>query len=227
MIHVNDPGFNEHLFRENFNMHTFHQPPVQHDREPGRGAEASGDGRLTSSCSRTLCAFAGIARPDQLDRAVFRVLELDQLIPEEVKRDNIRLDPTKVTVDISSCGYTVEDLQRELFDRYNIQVEKIHVQYADPAADDRHHTQQGFAAVRRADAYRARGPLAAPPVPVPGNPGFHAPSLPAARRLLLRRGAGAPGRRERQHQAGPASIGRAPTRSSLIPRASPCSSPGR
>src|SRR5258708_9395769 len=22
MIHVNDPGFNEHLFRENFNMHT-------------------------------------------------------------------------------------------------------------------------------------------------------------------------------------------------------------
>jgi arginine decarboxylase len=29
-----------------------------------------------------------------------------------------------VTVDISSSGYTVEELQRELFDRYNIQVEK-------------------------------------------------------------------------------------------------------
>src|SRR2546423_8409101 len=55
---------------------------------------------------------------------VFRVLELDDLLPEEVRNDGIRLDPTKVTVDISKCGYTVEDLQRELFDRYNIQVEK-------------------------------------------------------------------------------------------------------
>jgi arginine decarboxylase len=52
------------------------------------------------------------------------VLALEDLLPEEIKRDNIRLDPTKVTVDISSCGYAVEDLQRELFDRYNIQVEK-------------------------------------------------------------------------------------------------------
>ena len=31
---------------------------------------------------------------------------------------------TKVTVDISRCGFTVEDLIRELFERYNIQVEK-------------------------------------------------------------------------------------------------------
>jgi arginine decarboxylase len=41
-----------------------------------------------------------------------------------VKQDGIKLDPTKVTVDISTCGYTVEDLQRELFTRFNIQVEK-------------------------------------------------------------------------------------------------------
>jgi arginine decarboxylase len=41
-----------------------------------------------------------------------------------VKNDGIRLDPTKVTIDISGCGYTVEDLQKELFERYNIQVEK-------------------------------------------------------------------------------------------------------
>jgi arginine decarboxylase len=55
---------------------------------------------------------------------VFRVLELDDLLPDEVKNDNIQLDPTKVTVDISRCGYTVEELQNELFERYNIQVEK-------------------------------------------------------------------------------------------------------
>jgi arginine decarboxylase len=29
-----------------------------------------------------------------------------------------------VTVDISGCGYTVDELQKELFDRYNIQIEK-------------------------------------------------------------------------------------------------------
>jgi arginine decarboxylase len=55
---------------------------------------------------------------------VFRVLELEDLLPPQVREDGIRLDPTKVTIDISGCGYTVEDLQQELFERYNIQVEK-------------------------------------------------------------------------------------------------------
>src|SRR5436190_12808328 len=73
--------------------------------------------------SRTL-ALSQELRAQINSTGVFRVLELDQLLPEEVRRDNILLDPTKVTVDISTCGYTVEDLQRELFDRYNIQVEK-------------------------------------------------------------------------------------------------------
>src|SRR5262249_31332488 len=73
--------------------------------------------------SRTL-ALAKELRDQINSTGVFRVLELGDLLPEQVKHDNIRLDPTKVTVEISSCGYTVEDLQRELFDRYNIQVEK-------------------------------------------------------------------------------------------------------
>ncbi len=63
MIHVNDPGFNEHLFRENFNMHTSTSPQ-----------------------------YSMIASLD-------------------VARKQAVMD-------------TVEDLQRELFDRYNIQVEK-------------------------------------------------------------------------------------------------------
>jgi arginine decarboxylase len=55
---------------------------------------------------------------------VFRVLELADLLPEGVRHDGILLDPTKVTIDISGCGYTVDDLQKLLFERYNIQVEK-------------------------------------------------------------------------------------------------------
>src|SRR2546422_1143212 len=122
MIHINDPGFREHLFRENFNMHT--------STSPQYGLIASLDVARKQAVmegykllSRTL-ALSRELRAQINSTGVFRVLELDQLLPEEVRRDNIRLDQTKVTVDISTCGYTVEDLQRELFDRYNIQVEK-------------------------------------------------------------------------------------------------------
>ena len=122
MIHVNDPGFNEHLFRENFNMHTSTSPQYSMiaSLDVGRKQAVMEGYKLLS---RTL-ALSRELRAQINSTGVFRVLELDALLPEEVKRDNIRLDPTKVTVDISSCGYTVEDLQRELFDRYNIQVEK-------------------------------------------------------------------------------------------------------
>ncbi|HEY6240513.1 MAG TPA: aminotransferase class I/II-fold pyridoxal phosphate-dependent enzyme [Burkholderiales bacterium] len=122
MIHVNDPGFNEHLFRENFNMHTSTSPQYSMiaSLDVARKQAVMEGYKLLS---RTL-VLAQELRAQINSTGVFRVLELDQLLPEEVKRDNIRLDPTKVTVDISSCGYTVEDLQRELFDRYNIQVEK-------------------------------------------------------------------------------------------------------
>jgi len=122
MIHVNDPGFNEHLFRENFNMHTSTSPQYSMiaSLDLARKQAVMEGYKLLS---RTL-ALAQELRAQINSTGVFRVLELEDLLPEGVKRDNIRLDPTKVTVDISSCGYTVEDLQRELFDRYNIQVEK-------------------------------------------------------------------------------------------------------
>ncbi|HEX4798893.1 MAG TPA: aminotransferase class I/II-fold pyridoxal phosphate-dependent enzyme [Burkholderiales bacterium] len=122
MIHVNDPGFNEHLFRENFNMHTSTSPQYSMiaSLDLARKQAVMEGYKLLS---RTL-ALAQELRAQINSTGVFRVLELEDLLPEGVKRDDIRLDPTKVTVDISSCGYTVEDLQRELFDRYNIQVEK-------------------------------------------------------------------------------------------------------
>jgi arginine decarboxylase len=54
----------------------------------------------------------------------FRVLELADLLPEEVRQDGILLDPTKLTVDISASGYSADELQHELFEHFNIQVEK-------------------------------------------------------------------------------------------------------
>jgi arginine decarboxylase len=122
MIHVNDPGFREHLFRENFNMHT--------STSPQYGLIASLDVARKQAVmegfkllSRTLELTAEVKKLVNSTK-VFRVLELDDLLPEEVRHDGIRLDPTKVTIDISGCGYTVDDLQKLLFERYNIQTEK-------------------------------------------------------------------------------------------------------
>ncbi|MGB8434693.1 MAG: aminotransferase class I/II-fold pyridoxal phosphate-dependent enzyme [Burkholderiales bacterium] len=122
MIHVNDPTFNEHIFRENFNMHTSTSPQYAMiaSLDVARKQMMMEGYKLLS---RTL-SLATELRAQINSTDVFRVLELDELLPEEVKDDGIRLDPTKATVDISRCGYTVEDLQRELFTRFNIQVEK-------------------------------------------------------------------------------------------------------
>src|SRR5256885_1821986 len=122
MIHINDPGFREHLFRENFNMHT--------STSPQYGLIASLDVARKQAMmegykllSRTL-ELASEVRNLINSTRVFRVLELDDLLPDEVRHDGIRLDPTKVTIAISACGYTVADLQKLLFERSTIQVEK-------------------------------------------------------------------------------------------------------
>jgi arginine decarboxylase len=122
MIHVNDAGFNEHIFRENFNMHTSTSPQYAMiaSLDVARKQMVMEGYKLLT---RTL-HLAKELRTQISSTGVFRVLELDELLPDDVRDDGIRLDPTKVTVDISSCGYTVEELQRQLFERYNIQVEK-------------------------------------------------------------------------------------------------------
>lgn len=122
MIHVNDPDFNEHIFRENFNMHTSTSPQYSMiaSLDVARKQAITEGYKLLR---RTL-HLARELRAQINSTGVFRVLELEDLLPDEVRDDNIQLDPTKVTVDISECGYTVEELQHELFERYNIQVEK-------------------------------------------------------------------------------------------------------
>ena len=122
MIHVNDPDFREHLFRENFNMHTSTSPQYTMiaSLDVARKQAVMEGYKLLS---RTL-ALAKELREQINSTRVFRVLELADLLPAEVRNDGIRLDPTKVTIDVSGCGYTVDDLQKELFERFNIQVEK-------------------------------------------------------------------------------------------------------
>ena len=122
MIHVNDREFREHLFRENFNMHTSTSPQYAliASLDVARKQAVMEGYKLLS---RTL-ELAREVKSLINSTKVFRVLELEDLLPAAVKGDGIRLDPTKVTIDISGCGYTVEDLQKQLFERFNIQVEK-------------------------------------------------------------------------------------------------------
>lgn len=122
MIHVNDPGFNEHIFRENFNMHTSTSPQYSMiaSLDIARKQAVMEGYKLLS---RTL-ALGQELRAQIDSTGVFRVLNVEDLLPDEVKKDGVQLDPTKVTVDISHCGYTVEELIDRLFEHYNIQVEK-------------------------------------------------------------------------------------------------------
>ncbi len=121
-IHVNDAGFKEHLFRENFNMHTSTSPMYSMiaSLDVGRKQAVMEGYKLLE---RTLM-LANELRQQINSTGAFRVLELDDLLPDEVKDDGIRLDPTKITIDISSCGLTVDELQAELFSRFNITIEK-------------------------------------------------------------------------------------------------------
>jgi arginine decarboxylase len=122
LIHVNDPDLDDHSFRENFNMHTSTSPMYSMiaSLDVGRRQAVMEGYKLLE---RTLLLAAELRA--QIDSTkVFHALSLDELLPQEVKHDGIRLDPTKITVDISACGMTVDELRDELFSRFNITVEK-------------------------------------------------------------------------------------------------------
>jgi arginine decarboxylase len=122
MIHVNDPAFDAHLFRENFNMHAS-TSPLYHliaSLDVGRKQAVMEGYRLLNRSLR----YAAEMREKINATGVFRALELDELLPDEVRGDGIRLDPTKITVDFSASGFSADELRDALMQRFNIQVEK-------------------------------------------------------------------------------------------------------
>lgn len=122
MIHVNDPAFDEHLFRENFNMHASTSPQYTliASLDVARKQAVMEGYRLLD---RSL-GFARELREKINATGAFRVLTLDELLPDELRGDGVRLDPTKLTIDLSASGWSADELRDELINRYNIQVEK-------------------------------------------------------------------------------------------------------
>jgi arginine decarboxylase len=123
MIHVGDPAFNESRFREHLNMHTSTSPQyglIASLDVARKQMSMEGFSRLDRCIDYARELRLGIASTDR-----FRVLELADMLPGELAGDGVRLDPTKLTIDVSRAGCTARELQKSLYEKHSIQVEKI------------------------------------------------------------------------------------------------------
>ncbi|MFK8043490.1 aminotransferase class I/II-fold pyridoxal phosphate-dependent enzyme [Congregibacter sp.] len=123
MIHVGDPEFNESRFREHLNMHTSTSPQyglIASLDVARKQMSMEGFSRLDRCIGYASELCEGIADSDR-----FRVLGLADMLPRELADDSVRLDPTKLTIDVSRSGCSARDLQKALYEKHSIQVEKI------------------------------------------------------------------------------------------------------
>jgi len=124
MIHVNDPDFEEiqDFFMENFNMHASTSPQYP--------MIASLDVATKQMVMEGYSLLSKVLELSELlKRSInslkkFRVLEQEDMISQELKNDNVRLDKTKLTIDISKSGYTSKEIEHILLSKHNIQIEK-------------------------------------------------------------------------------------------------------
>lgn len=124
MIHVNDPDFEDiqDFFMENFNMHTSTSPqyPMIASLDVARKQMVMEGYSLL----QRVLELSDYLKDSINSLKKFRVLDLDDMISPELKDDNIRLDNTKITIDISKSGYTSKEIEHILLTKHNIQIEK-------------------------------------------------------------------------------------------------------
>lgn len=122
MVHVNDPAHDPHLLRETFNMHASTSPQysIIASLDVARQQMVmEGYGLLSQALG-----IAAMLRERINALHHFQVASIDELMPESIRRDNVRLDPTKITIDTRASGFSGNQIQHILFERFNIQVEK-------------------------------------------------------------------------------------------------------
>lgn len=124
MIHVKDPEFEEFedVFNENFCMHTSTSPqyPMIASLDVARKQMVMEGYSLLQKA---------LEMSDSLRKSInslkkFSVLEKEDLISDEIRNDNIRLDRLKITIDISKSGYSSKEIEHLLLTKHNIQIEK-------------------------------------------------------------------------------------------------------
>jgi len=124
MLHVNDPDFEniEEFFMENYMMYTSTSPgyPMIASLDVARKQMVMEGYKLLSNALEL-----GKDLKESINSLEgFSVLELEDLISDEIKNDNIRHDDTKITVDISKSGYTNKEIEAALSNDFGIQIEK-------------------------------------------------------------------------------------------------------
>ena len=122
MIHVQDPDFDEYRFRENLNMYASTSP--QYSMIASLDVARKQMVMEGFGCLRHCLQMVETLRREVDATGVFRALKREDLIPAPLANDNIRLDPTKVTIDVTGSGYSGKEIQVKLFDQFGIQVEK-------------------------------------------------------------------------------------------------------
>lgn len=122
MVHVNDPQHNPHILRETFNMHASTSPQysIIASLDVARQQMSMEGFALLEKALN----IAHTLRQKINAMKLFRVLSLEELLPDALKNDNIRLDPTKVTIDVRATNHSGEAIQQMLFEQFDIQVEK-------------------------------------------------------------------------------------------------------
>ncbi|MFO8086366.1 MAG: aminotransferase class I/II-fold pyridoxal phosphate-dependent enzyme [Bacteroidales bacterium] len=124
MIHVNDPDFEdiEDLFIENFNMHSSTSP--QYPMIASLDVATRQMVMEGYSLLQRVLDLSSQLKDSINSLKKFRVLEKNDLISEELSNDNIRLDRTKITIDVSKSGMTSKQIEHLLLNKHNIQIEK-------------------------------------------------------------------------------------------------------
>src|SRR6056297_587686 len=124
MIHVNDPDFEDiqDFFMENFNMHASTSPqyPMIASLDIARKQMVMEGYSLL----QRVLELSDLLRNSINSLKKFRVLDLEDMISSEIRNDNIRLDRTKITIDISKSGYSSKEIEHILVTKHNIQIEK-------------------------------------------------------------------------------------------------------
>ncbi len=122
MVHVNDPDHNPHILRETFNMHASTSP--QYSIIASLDVARQQMSMEGYSLLEKVLSIVATLHEKINETKLFRVLSLEELLPASLKHDNIRLDPTKVTIDVRATNHSGEEIQQILFDQFDIQVEK-------------------------------------------------------------------------------------------------------
>src|SRR6056297_1888996 len=124
MIHVNDPDFEDiqDFFMENYNMHTSTSPqyPMIASLDVARKQMVMEGYSLL----QRVLELSALLKKSINSLKKFRVLDLEDMISSEIRNDNIRLDRTKITIDISKSGYSSKEIEHILVTKHNIQIEK-------------------------------------------------------------------------------------------------------